>query len=108
MILGSDTVTVLRGASRDRFGDVTGSDTSTDVTGCVVQPTSATESTDRGELLVTSLTGYMPAGTDVVATDLVRWLGDVYEVDGKPGRWRDQAAAEVCVQVQLKLVQGQG
>jgi hypothetical protein len=73
-----------------------------------VQPTSAIESTDRGDLLVTNMTVYAPAGTDLVATDRVRWLGDVYEVDGAPARWRDDTATEDHVQVQLKLVQGQG
>lgn len=108
MNLGSDTVTVLRGQSRDRLGDVTGSDTSTDVAGCMVQPTAATESTDNGEMLVTNVTLFAPAGTDVLATDRVRWLDSVYEVDGQPSRPRDQSANESHVQVQLKLVQGQG
>jgi hypothetical protein len=108
VILGSDTVTVLRGRSRDLRGNITGSDAGTDVAGCSVQPTAATESTDRGELLVTNLTVYLPAGTDILATDRVQWLGDVYAVSGKPARWRDEAGAEDHVQVELLLKQGQG
>lgn len=108
MILGSDTVTRLRGQSRDDFGDVSGADAELDIGGCSVQPTGATESTDRGDLLVTRLTAYLPPGTDLVATDRVRWLGDVYEVDGEPARWRDDLATEDHVQAQLKRVQGQG
>jgi hypothetical protein len=108
MILGSDTITRLRGQSRDAFGDVTGTDAELDITGCSVQPTSATESTDRGDLLITSMTVYLPAGTDLLATDRARWLGDVYEVDGAPARWRDDLGTEDHVQAQLKLVQGQG
>jgi hypothetical protein len=107
VILGSDTVTVLRGRTRDRFGDLQGSDAGTDVGGCSVQPTSATESDGDGELLVTSITLYAPAGTGILPTDRVQWAGDVYAVDGQPAAWRDQTGAESHVQVQLKLVTGQ-
>jgi hypothetical protein len=106
--LGSDTITRLRGQSRDGFGNLAGSASELDVDGCSVQPTSGTESTDTGDLLVTTATAYAPAGTDLVATDRVRWLGDVYEVDGPPARWRDDEGTEDHVQVQLKLTQGQG
>lgn len=108
MILGSDTVTILRGRSRDDFGDLHGSDTGTDVTGCSVQPTSASESTDKGELLVINATVYLPPGTDILATDRVQWLGSVYAVDGPPARWRDETGTEDHVQAQLVLKEGQG
>lgn len=108
MILGSDTVTVLRGRSRDNFGDLQGADTATEVTGCSVQPSSASESTDRGELLITNLTAYLPAGTDIVATDRVSWLGSTYAVNGKPAVWRDELGNIDHVQVQLILREGQG
>jgi hypothetical protein len=108
VILGSDTVTILRGRSRDDFGNLQGSDTGTDVTGCSVQPTSASESTDKGELLVTNASVYLPAGTDILATDRVQWLGTVYAVDGAPARWRDEAGAEDHVQAQLLYKEGNG
>lgn len=108
MILGGDTVTRLRGRSRDGFGDVTGTDTGLDIAGCSVQPGASAESTDRGELLVSGVTLYAPPGTDLAATDRVRWLGDVYEVDGTPDEWHDQGGTPSHVQARLKLVQGQG
>lgn len=112
MILGSDTVTVLRRTGnlppRDNWGNLQGSDEEADVAGCSVQPTSASESTDRGELLITNLTVYLPAGTDILATDRVRWLGDVYAVNGAPARWNDETGTEDHVQVQLLLKEGQG
>lgn len=108
MILGADAVTILRGRTRDGFGNLQGSDTGTEVAGCSVQPTSATESTDRGELTITNLTVYLPPGTDILATDRVRWLGDVYAVNGPPARWNDETGAEDHVQVQLLLKKGQG
>jgi hypothetical protein len=106
VILGAGTVTILRGASRDNFGDITGSDTGTEVTGCSVQPGSSTEQTDRGELVVTTLTVYLPAGTDILATDRVSVGGTVYEVDGDPARWVDQAGTESHVQAILRLTKG--
>lgn len=107
-LLGSDTVTRLRGQSRDRFGDVTGSDSELDIPGCAVQPTSAIESTDHGDLLVTNVTLYAPPGTDLAAADRIRWQGDVYEVDGTPAAWHTRRGIASHVQAQLKLVQGQG
>lgn len=108
MILGSDTVTVLRGLARDNWGDQSGGDAGTDVSGCSVQPTSAVEDTDRGELVVTNVTAYLPAGTDILATDRVLWLGDTYAVNGTPARWRDELGNEDHVQAQLLLTEGNG
>jgi hypothetical protein len=112
VILGSDTVTVLRRSGnlppRDNWGNLQGSDEEADVPGCSVQPTSASESTDRGELLITNATAYLPAGTDILATDRVQWLGTVYAVDGPPARWRDELGNEDHVQAQLLLKEGNG
>jgi hypothetical protein len=108
VILGSDVVTRLRGQSRDAFGDLTGTDTELGIAGCSVQPASATESTSDGELLVTGLTVFLPAGSDLLATDRMRWQGSVYEVDGQPAAWHDLTGTASHVQAQLKLVQGQG
>lgn len=108
MILGSDTVTVLRGRTRNTSGDLVGEDTETDVSGCSVQPSSASEATDRGELLITNATAFLPAGTDILATDRVSWLGDVYAVNGPPAVWRDELGNDDHVQVQLLLKEGQG
>lgn len=107
-ILGSDTVTRLRGRTRDRFGNWQGTDTETDIPGCSVQPASAIESTDRGEMLVTSVTAYLPPGTDITATDRIRWLGSTYEVNGTPAAHATRAGVPSHVVAELKLVQGQG
>lgn len=106
IILGADTVSVLRGAARDNWGDRAGADVAADVPGCSVQPGSSTEQTGQGDLAVTNLTVFLPPGTGVLVTDRVQWDGQVYEVDGTPQRWRDPSGAESHVQVQLKLVQG--
>lgn len=106
MILGADTVTVLRGAARDNWGNRTGTDIATDVPGCSVQPASSAEQTSQGDLAVTNLSAFLPAGTDVLVTDRVQVGGQVYEVDGTPARWRGLSGVEDHVQVQLKLIQG--
>lgn len=112
MILGSDTVTRLRRSDdlppRDNFGNLQGSDDELDIDGCSVQPTASSESTDTGELVITNLTVYLPAGTDLLATDRVRWLGDVYAVDGQPAFWHDDLGDDDHVQAQLLLKEGQG
>jgi hypothetical protein len=108
VILGSDTVTVLRGRTRDNFGNLQGSDTGTDVTGCSVQPASSSEQTGTGELVIRNVTVFMPAGTDVRVTDRVQWRDHVYAVDGEPAHWHDQSATGSHVQVQLLLKEGQG
>lgn len=108
MILGSDTVTVLRGRFRNTSGDLAGTDTETDVPGGSFQPSSSSESTDRGELQVSSATWYAPAGTDVTATDRLRFGGQVYAVNGVPAVWRDENGTEDHVQVQALLKEGQG
>lgn len=87
MILGSDTVTRLRGRSRDNFGNLQGSDSELDIGGCSVQPLGGAEQTDRGESVQSNLAVYMPDGSDVVATDRVRWQGSVYAVNGPPAVW---------------------
>ena len=107
MILGSDTVTILRGRTRNTSGDLAGTDSSTEVAGCSVQPLGGAEQTDRGEAVQVNLTVYLPPGTDIVATDRVRWGGDVYAVNGPPSVWRDETGTEDHVQVQLLLRKGQ-
>lgn len=107
-VLGSDVVTRLRGRARDNFGNLTGTDAETDITGCSVQPLGGTEMTDRGEMTVSNVTLFSPPGTDIIATDRVRWAGSVYAVDGPPEAWRDRAGRPSHVQVQLKLTEGQG
>lgn len=105
--LGNDVLTILRGGQvRDNFGDTSGTATETTVPGCSVQPGSAVEQTDRGDLIVTTLTAYLPAAADITATDQVRYGGVVYAVDGEPARWADSLGAADHVQAVLKLTEG--
>lgn len=107
LTLGSDTVTILRGRTRDAWGNLTGTDSETPAGGCLVQPLGGVEATDRGEMVVTNVTLFVPAGTDITATDRVRWRGRVYAVNGPPEAWHDRAGRESYLQVELKLTEGQ-
>lgn len=106
MILGTDTVTRLRGRSRDNFGNLAGADEETPVTGCSVQPLGGAESTDRGELAVSNVTLICPPEPDIAVTDRIRIGSDVYAVNGPPKVWTVPGMEHQ--EVELKLTEGQG
>lgn len=107
MSLGSQTVTVVRPPGRDRFGDVIpGSGGETAVAGCSVQPDASSELTDGRDAITTGLRAWLPAGTDVLATDRVRYDGELYAIDGRPSRWVDLDGVEDHVELRLTLVEG--
>lgn len=87
MILGGDTVTRLRGRLRDNFGNLQGSDEELDIPGCSFQPLGGTEQTDRGEAVQSNAALYLPDGSDLTATDRVRYGSSVYAVNGPPSVW---------------------
>lgn len=78
------TVTILRDAPKDRFGDPTGDPDATEVDGCVVWPTSSTEQTGLQDTVTSDLTVLMPIGTGVLATDRVVVGATTYDVAGAP------------------------
>ncbi|MCW2904923.1 MAG: hypothetical protein JWO67_7188 [Streptosporangiaceae bacterium] len=104
--LGGHTVTVVRPAGKDRFGDPLSGVIETDVAGCYVQPRTSTEQTDQRDTVITGLIVFMPPTADVLATDKVRWLGGLYQVDGDPARWADVHARSHHIQVALRRVEG--
>jgi hypothetical protein len=105
--LGTETVTVLSGMTRDNFGDPQNSDTGTEVTGCSVQPASSTESTAHGELVVVNAVLYAPCGTSIGALDRVQWRGQTYQVNGQPLIWQDDIGpGDSYVKASLLLREG--
>ena len=111
--LGSHVVTIVRPAGKDAFGDPLAGSTETVVTGCFVQPRSAasgqsasTEQTDLRDTVITGLVAFMPPTADVRATDKIRWLGDLYQVEGDPSRWPDVRARNHHIEVVLRRVEG--
>ncbi|MGW4076034.1 hypothetical protein ACWELB_21395 [Streptomyces asiaticus] len=89
-----ETVTIIRpGASTgyDEYGaEVLGPPEEIPVSGCGVAPrdgnaASGNEQTQARDTVITGLTLYAPAGTDLRPTDQVRVAGVLYEVDGQAG-----------------------
>lgn len=112
MRLGAHTVVVVRRTRKDVYGDPgAGAAAETTVRGCYVQPptTSAhivTEQTDLRDTVTIVLIVYMPPGSDVVATDRIRWNGTEYNVADDPARWDDANGRPHHLEVKLRRVEG--
>lgn len=107
--IGPDDVTIIRTPGRDHFGDPIAEEPGeVRVPGCCIQPASSSETTTSGDTVVTTVNLWMPAGTDVRASDHVRFdnADGIYAVDGEPARWVDWSGHEHHVQVQLRRVEG--
>lgn len=95
--IGSETVTVVRQAKVDRLSDDSAPAASEhDVKGCVVLPRLASGAQNsaegnKGWVIVEGKMVIAPFGSDVIADDKVRHDGTTYEVDGKPGPYRNKA-----------------
>lgn len=74
--------------------------------GCSVQP-AATSTTTDGRVLGVSeqMTAYLPEYADVMEGDRINFEGVVYEINGKPKRWK--AAANLS-HIQLNLTRWEG
>ncbi len=83
----TETVTVIRRAGRDAFGDETGTPTEFDIDGCLFAPGESRESGLGSEQVRTDATIYAPPDVDVRATDRVRVRGQLYSVVGQPQAW---------------------
>lgn len=107
MRLGSHSVTIVRPIGQDAHGDpLPGDPTEDEVSGCSVQPSSSVELTDGRDTVVSLWDAFLPAGTDVRATDQVRWNGQLYEVDGDPAPWDDDLGRAHHIEVRLRHVTG--
>lgn len=104
--LGADQITVLRSPPGDAFGDPTGAAAETLITGCSIQPGSSSEDVNGRDQVITDLSAFLPAGTDITSTDRVRWQGVDYAVHGQPQRWADLEGVESHVHVTLRRVTG--
>lgn len=106
MRLGGHTLTIVRAAGKDPLGDPLPGSTETTVTGCFVQPRTSTEATGLRDTVITGLIAFMPAGAAVLATDRIRWNGDLYAVDGDPADWDDINGKPHHHEVPLRRVEG--
>lgn len=89
------TVTVVRKAGLDKYGDPVSGETRFTVDNCVVAPRSDIESLhgihDTGrEGVIVGLTVYAPFDADIRHTDQIEidapWSG-LWDVEGEPGAW---------------------
>ena len=102
-----ETVTRIRPAPTDRWGDPIGSPTEVSLEGVAVAPRSSVE---PGGLSTSVVTGYLlliPYAADVKVTDRVECRGEVWDVDGEPFEYRHPMTGwEPGVQVLLKRAEG--
>lgn len=86
--MDTETITVVRPAGKDPFGDpLPDPDVEFDVTGCLFAPGNSQELLVGQNTVVADAAVYGPAGVDVKATDKVRVRGDLYDVFGQPQFW---------------------
>lgn len=83
--------TDARGTRRPDYGAAAGRLT---VTGCLVQPGASVEVLEnRVGAVAVRWSVFMPAGTDIEASDAVEVDGRLYAVDGEPARHRSPTGA---------------
>lgn len=105
--LGGHTVTILRPRGTDPFGDpLPGDPDASDVQGAFMQPVQASEQTDDRDTVTEAWSCFLPPGTDVQATDQIRFRGQVYELDGAPQPFDDMRGVTHHLEVKLRRVTG--
>jgi hypothetical protein len=86
--MDTETVTVVRPAGRDPFGDpLPGNAVEVNVGGCLVAPGPSVEVGNGANRVEVDLVIYGPVGMDIVATDRARVRGQLFEVFGQPQVW---------------------
>ncbi len=83
----TETVTVIRPAGRDAFGDEVGVPAEFDIDGCLFAPGPSREAGFATEQVRTDATIYAPPDVDVRPADRIRVRGQVYGVVGQPQNW---------------------
>lgn len=104
-----ETLTVLRSTGVDGNGDpLPGSAASTTVDGCAVWPRGTSTETVAGQdTVIIGYSALLPPATDVLATDQIQWAGDLYEVEGEPGRYQSPlTGTQPGILVALRRVTG--
>jgi hypothetical protein len=90
---GAETVTVVRPAPLDKFGDPIPGETDSefDSDGWLVAPGGSAELRDQQNSVDSDMALYRvgsPTGEDIQPKDRVRVRGKLYEVQGEPAVWR--------------------
>ena len=106
----NQTITVVRAkttiTSRGSEGPDWTNTEKTTVTGCSIQPASASLSQDGRILgIADGWTAYVPEGTDVKAGDRIEFEGETYAINGVPRKWTGPSKTS---HIQLNLVRWEG
>lgn len=83
-MLGPHTVTRVRPAGRDRWGDRAAGEEAVPYDGCFWQPVSTAEQQAGADTVTFDAFLTMPAAADVEATDRIRFQGREYSIEGRP------------------------
>lgn len=93
----------------DEYGDpIEGTVTRQVLDGAFTAPRESDEITNRGRAgVIVGLTLFAPYSTDLRHTDQVEVDGELFEIEGEPGRWRNpMTGREAGIQVALRRAQG--
>lgn len=105
-----EVVTRLRApVAGDRYGDEArnwDAAAELDIPGGRVVPQAGAENAVGRDQIVRRWTYYGPYDADLLASDRVRYAGDVYEIDGEVRRWRSASGNLAHLECDLLLVQG--
>lgn len=101
---GKETLTILRAPGRDYNGDPIGDVEEIEIKNCLVWARTSTEDDERGIVPISGLGAWLPAGTEILASDRVRARGEEYEVEGVPADHRKFSGKPWGVQIALERV----
>lgn len=108
----TEPVTILRAEPvADRYGSQSSRQrdwsTATETeTKAGVQPNVNSETTGDRDQLTTAIRVWLPAGTDITATDRLRYDGGTYEIDGKPMPWKPPRGRTAHIELVARQVEG--
>ena len=104
------TLTLLRTSvsGQDDYGNDVRESVEVDVPGCAVWPrdsngSGGNELTGTRDTVIVGYSAVLPFGAEVKATDLVRYAGTVYDIDGEPGVWGPSPLTGNVAGVQIAL-----
>ena len=106
----NDTVTRLRAGEIEERGTLYPDWTNPnvlDIDGCSMQPAGTMLSQDgRVQGLTDGYICYMPPGSDVQTGDRIRYLGNVYTINGAPREWHSPTGAVSSIILNLERWDG--
>jgi|SRR5215472_5634051 len=103
------TVTVVKRtvSGQDSLGNDTYTETTFDVTPCVVQSSGSVETVQFTDQVSDDITVFLPYGTDLQAIYAIQWNGLRYEVQGNPQMWQSPFSGHTSpIQIRATRITG--